>query len=70
MDRKLFILNIIITLVDTAISALAILAFAWGAATFEMWWLLLFALIPVLLFHAHPLVLERDEPQKEGDKDG
>ena len=69
MDRKLFILNIIITLVDTAISALAIIAFAWGAATFERWWLLLFALIPVLLFHAHPLVLER-EPEKGGEKDG
>lgn len=67
MDKKIFVLDVLITIADTLIAALAILAFAWGSRYFGRWWMLLFAIIPLALFNAHTLIL--DAPQEEGEND-
>ena len=67
MDRRLFALNTILAIVDTLIAALAILAFAWGSRYFERWWMLLFTIVPLILFNTHTLVLET--PTEGGEKD-
>ena len=67
MDNKLFALNTILAIVDTLIAALAIIAFAWGSWNFERWWMLLFTIIPLILFNTHTLVLDLPE-QKGGDE--
>ena len=65
MDNKLFALNTILAIVDTLIAALAIIAFAWGSWNFERWWMMLFTIIPLILFNTHTLIL--DIPQKGDD---
>lgn len=67
MDKKIFVLDVLITIADTLIAALAILAFAWGSRYFGKWWMLLFAIIPLALFNSHTLIL--DVPQEEENAD-
>lgn len=67
MDKKIFALDVIITIADTLIAALAILAFAWGSRYFDKWWMLLFTIIPLAMFNSHALVL--DAPQEEENAD-
>ena len=68
METKLFALNVIYAITDTLISALAICAFGWGAWNFGKWWILLFTLVPIMLFNTHTLIINDDiEAQKEGE---
>lgn len=67
LDKRMFVLNTVITIVDTLVASLAIVAFAWGSWNFGKWWILLFNLIPLVLFNSHTLVLNTTE--KEGDED-
>ena len=67
MDKKIFALDVLITIADTLIAALAIVAFAWGSRYFGKWWMLLFTIIPLALFNSHTLIL--DVPQEEGEND-
>ena len=52
---------------DTLISGLAIAAFGWGAYHFDRWWILLFMVIPLVMFNTHTLVIEAD--MKGGEQD-
>lgn len=67
MDKKIFALDVLITIADTLIAALAIVAFAWGGRYFDKWWMLLFNIIPLALFNSHTLIL--NVPQEEGEND-
>lgn len=67
MTSKILALNIIYAIVDTIIAALAICAFGWGAWFFGRWWIMLFTIIPLMLFNTHSAIVEADiEAAKEG----
>ena len=69
MSKKLFVINIVLAVVDTIICALGIVAFALGAVHFERWWILCFALVPLLLFNTHTLVIDSElEEAQKGDE--
>ena len=68
MDKKIFALDVLITIADTLIAALAIVAFAWGSRYFDRWWMLLFAVIPLALFNQHSLIVNADLERGEKDE--
>lgn len=59
MSKQFFVLNIMFIIADTIISALGILAFAWGAWSFQKWWMLMFMLIPLALFSQRRVIVEK-----------
>lgn len=68
MDKKIFALNIIIAIVDTIIAALSIVAFFLMSYSMQKWWIMLFALIPLMLFNRHSiLILTGDRKEDEDD---
>ena len=67
MDKKIFVLNIIIAVVDTIIAALAIVAFTAMANIMGKWWIVLFALIPLMLFNHHTIVPLTNDRKGEED---
>ena len=69
MNSKLFVINICLVVCDLLLAALAVCAFAWAAVYFHKWWLILFTLIPVILYTNHSIILDRDIMQKEGEQD-
>ena len=78
MDRKLFWLNIIIALFDTVVCAAVVVMFGYAAFHFGKWWITLFALLPLLLFENHTMIIDADihqakvdsyKPQKGGEND-
>lgn len=70
MDKKAFCLNIIIAIVDTIIAALSIVAFFAMAYSTQKWWIMLFALIPLMLFNNHAVVLLTNDKKEEDDDAG
>ena len=71
MTSKLLALNITYAIVDTIIAALAICAFGWGAWFFGRWWIMLFTILPLMLFNTHSAIVSADieAAQKGGDND-
>lgn len=69
MSKSLTAINIIFAVTDTLISALAIVCFGWGAWFFNRWWLLVFAIIPLALFHQHSLVIDADLDAAKGERE-
>ena len=67
MNNKIFWLNIIIAVVDTIIAALAIVAFTAMANIMGKWWIVLFSLIPLMLFNHHTIVLLTNDRKEEED---
>lgn len=65
MSRSLLAINILWAIADTAVCVLAVLAFAWGASHFERWWLLLFTIVPLLMFSKHTLIVDADLQRAE-----
>lgn len=65
MSRSLLAINILWAVADTAVCVLAVLAFAWGASHFERWWLLLFMVIPLIMFSNHTLIVDADLQRAE-----
>lgn len=63
-------INILLCVVDTLVCALAILIFAWCAKYFERWWIVLFSLVPLMLFNGHTLILDRQIEAEGGENDG
>lgn len=63
-------INILLCVVDTLVCALAILIFAWCAKYFERWWIILFSLVPLMLFNGHTLILDRQIEVEGGGDDG
>jgi hypothetical protein len=71
MTSKLLALNITYAIVDTIIAALAICTFGWGAWFFGRWWIILFTIIPLVLFNTHSAIVDADieATQKGGEDD-
>ena len=65
MSRSLLAINILWAIADTAVCVLAVLAFAWGAYHFERWWLLLFTIVPLIMFSNHTLIVDADLQRAE-----
>lgn len=70
MNNKIFWLNIIIAIVDTIIAALAIVAFTAMANIMGKWWIVLFSLIPLMLFNHHTIVLLTNDRKEDEDDAG
>ena len=70
MNDKMFKLNRLLAVTDTIVSVVAILAFGACAWYFEKWGIVLFAIIPLILFYSHTLVLDADYMPVEKDGDG
>ena len=70
MNNKIFWLNIIIAVVDTIIAALAIVAFTAMANIMGKWWIVLFSLIPLMLFNHHTIVLLTNDRKENEDDAG
>lgn len=66
MSNQAKTINILLCIVDTLVCALAIVVFAWCARHFERWWIILFSLVPLMLFNSHVLYMDTE---KEGDED-
>ena len=70
MTGKLLALNIIYTFTDVVVATLCILGFAWCAWHFDKWWMMLFTLIPLVLFNSHSTLISMDmEAAEEGGEE-
>ena len=71
MSSKLLVINMAFAIADTIMAALAICAFGWGAWHFGRWWLLLFTIVPLILFQGHSIIVDADieAAQKGGEAD-
>jgi hypothetical protein len=67
----MFKLNRILAISDTIVSAIAILTLGACAWYFNKWGIVLFSIIPLLLFYSHTIVMDADyEPvERGGDED-
>ena len=71
MDRKLLTLNIFYAIADVIIGLAGIVVFGAGAWFFGKWWLLIFTLLPLILYNNHTLVINEDiQLQDEAQKGG
>ena len=71
MDRKLLTLNIFYAIADVIVGLAGIAVFGAGAWFFEKWWLLIFTLLPLILYNNHTLVINEDiQLQDEAQKGG
>ena len=71
MDRKLLTLNIFYAIADVIIGLAGIAVFGAGAWFFWKWWLLIFTLLPLILYNNHTLVINEDiQLQDEAQKGG
>ena len=77
MDKKLFVLNVVFAVVDLIFSALTVLVVTWAANHFGKLWIMLFLIIPVVLFNERTMVINNDIRQAKvdqlkpgGEKDG
>lgn len=59
MSRTMATINIILVIADLILSALAVCAFAWCAVFFHKWWIILFTLVPVILYNNHSIIVDR-----------
>ena len=67
MNKSLTAINIILVIADLILSALAVCAFAWCAVYFHKWWIILFTLVPVILYNNHSVILDSDVRQAKID---
>lgn len=65
----MFKLNRILAISDTIVSVIAILTLGACAWYFNKWWIVLFSIIPLLLFYSRPMVMDADYEQVEGGGD-
>lgn len=69
MSDKLFRLNITYAITDALICLVAILCFGYSAIFFSLWWVNLFSILPLLLFHQHSIVVDADvEKARKGEQ--
>lgn len=59
LDKKLAVINIIFAIGDVIVCLAFVMALAKAAVYFNKWWILLFSLIPLLLYSAHGIILEQ-----------
>lgn len=63
----MFVINIIKAIADLIISALGIMGFIYGANMFQRWWILLFTVLPLLMYYSSGIVV-LGEPVEEGSE--
>lgn len=68
MDKKLFALNVVFAVVDLIFSALTVLVVTWAANHFGKLWIMLFLIIPVVLFNERTMVINNDIRQAKVDQ--
>ena len=69
MDKHMFVINIIKAIADVIISALGIMGFIYGANVFQRWWILLFAVIPLLMYYSSGIVVLGEPVEEGGEND-
>ena len=67
LEKKLLVINIIITIADTLVCLAAVTTFGFAAIHFSRWWITLFGFVPLLLFNNHSLIINADLDAAEGD---
>lgn len=60
MNERLYKLNKLFIIADMLIAALGVCMFAYSALHFGKWWIALFALLPLMLYMNHGIVLDRE----------
>lgn len=65
----MFVINIIKAIADVIVSALGIMGFIYGANMFQRWWILLFAVLPLLMYYSSGIVVIGEPVEKEGEND-
>lgn len=65
----MFVINIIKAIADTIISALGIMGFIYGANMFQRWWILLFAVLPLLMYYSSGIVVLGEPAEEVGEND-
>lgn len=68
MDKRILIINIVITFCDFLICALGMAVFGWAAFFFGKWWISLFGVIPLTLYSSHGLLVDSDIQQDKLEK--
>lgn len=68
MDKKLFALNVVFAVADLIFSVLTVLVITWAANHFGKLWIMLFLIIPVVMFNAHTMVIDSDIRQAKVDQ--
>lgn len=67
MNKNTTILNIITTIADAVVCAVAVVAFFLASRWFDRWWVMLFSIIPLILYNAHGIIVEESVEQGDGD---
>lgn len=67
MDKKIFALNIFLSLTDFMICAFAIAVYANCAHVFSHWWIALFGIIPLALYCNHGIIFDSDVQREKLD---
>lgn len=68
MSKTLAVINIFLVIADLVLSALAVCAFAWCSVYFQKWWIILFTLVPVILYNNHSVIIDSDIRQSKIDE--
>jgi len=63
----MFVINIIKAIGDVLVSAACIAEFTYGAYLFQRWWILLFALLPLLMYYSSGIVVLGEPVEEEGE---
>lgn len=70
MNERLYRLNKLFIIADMIIAALGVCVFAYSALHFGKWWITLFALLPLILYMNHGIVLDREIVDADVEKGG
>lgn len=65
----MFVINIIKAIADLIISALGIMGFIYGANMFQRWWILLFTVLPLLMYYSSGIVVIGEPVEEGGEND-
>lgn len=65
----MFVINIIKAIADLIISALGIMGFIYGANMFQRWWILLFTVLPLLMYYSSGIVVLSEPVEEGGEND-
>lgn len=68
MDRKFFWMNMVMTLADMIVSLASIAVFTFVAFHFDKWWVILFGLLPTIMFYNRGVILDTVVDKVEEEK--
>ena len=66
----MFVINIIKAVGDVLVSAACIAEFTYGSYLFQKWWVLLFALLPLLMYYSSGIIVLNGSSEDGGEQDG